>query len=147
MPLSKSSLVNNGDVAWIKTILSKSYLLANSNIANSVEAVSEVKQKHLLKAIEYYLKGNKSMRGVAKELGIPSHTPLKEWIKKYEKEDYRIKYIFKKNSGVSETRNLGSMMRNPPIIKNDVTIWVAYWINAIMSPVKIPLFIASYAPK
>ena len=37
-----------------------------------------------LKAIEYYLKGNKSMRGVAKELGIPSHTPLKEWIKRYE---------------------------------------------------------------
>ena len=46
-----------------------------------------------------------------------------------------------------ETRNLGSMMKNPPIIKNDVTIWVAYWIKAIMSPVKVPLFIASYAPK
>ena len=41
-------------------------------------------QEFKLKAVEYYLKGNKSMREVAKELGIPSHTPLKEWIKRYE---------------------------------------------------------------
>ena len=35
---------------------------------------------------------------------------VEKMIKKYEKEDYRIKYIFKKNSGVSETRNLGIEM-------------------------------------
>ena len=46
-----------------------------------------------------------------------------------------------------ETIILGRMIKKPPIRINDVTIWVEYWINAIMSPVKIEEFIASYAPK
>ena len=45
-----------------------------------------------------------------------------------------------------ETRILGRIIMKAPIIKNEVTICVEYWMNAIMSPVSTPPFNASYAP-
>ena len=46
-----------------------------------------------------------------------------------------------------DTKILGIMTRNPPIIKNAITICVAYWMNAMIVPVNISPWIASYAPK
>lgn len=46
--------------------------------------MSKYSNEFKLEVVKYYLEGHHSRSGTAKKFGMPSSTPLKEWIKKYQ---------------------------------------------------------------
>lgn len=46
--------------------------------------MSKYSNKFKLEVVKYYLEGHHSRAGTARKFGMPSSTPLKEWIKKYQ---------------------------------------------------------------
>ena len=46
--------------------------------------MSKYSNEFKLEVVKYYLEGHHSRAGTARKFGMPSSTPLKEWIKKYQ---------------------------------------------------------------
>ena len=46
--------------------------------------MSKYSDEFKLEVVKYYLEGHHSRAGTARKFGMPSSTPLKEWIKKYQ---------------------------------------------------------------
>lgn len=49
--------------------------------------MSKYSNEFKLEVVKYYLEGHHSRAGTARKFGMPSSTPLKEWIKKYQEHD------------------------------------------------------------